>query len=74
MHPSRLQTRLTVAAIRRDSRIVDMTDALDEVHESVMIDPVHTNEIGNQVIAERIFRALSPLIEQAAKAKQVSTP
>jgi lysophospholipase L1-like esterase len=60
------------AAIRGDSRIVDITDALDGAGEPVMIDAFHANEMGNQMIAERMFRTLAPLIDRAIQSKSAT--
>jgi len=44
--------------------VVDLSDALDSVDTPVMIDPVHTNELGAQLVAERIFDEIESTLTQ----------
>lgn len=42
--------------------VIDISDALDATNQAVMIDHVHTNELGARLVAERIFAELGPLL------------
>lgn len=46
--------------------VIDISDALDSTDEPVMIDHTHTNELGAQLVAERIFAELQPVLEELA--------
>jgi len=46
--------------------VIDIADVLDDVTEPVMIDHVHTNELGARIVAERIFAEIEPTLTQLA--------
>lgn len=50
-----------------DRRVVDVTDALDGIDQSVYWDAVHLTEDGNRIVAERLTRELDPLLRELAR-------
>lgn len=44
--------------------LIDVTDALDGVTDTVYFDQVHTNELGAAVVARAMYRHLRPVLER----------
>ena len=44
--------------------LIDVTDALDGVTDTVYFDQVHTHELGAAVVARAMYRHLRPVLER----------
>ena len=49
--------------------MVDLSDALNGAPAAVYVDPIHTNEVGARMIAERMFRDLEPKLRELVQAR-----
>lgn len=63
--------KLMSAAAKADLRapLIDMTGALDGVHQPIMYDFHHTNELGAAVMARAIYAQLRPQLLDLARSK-----
>lgn len=57
---------------RLPAGVIDITDALDGTDQPVMIDHVHTNELGARLVAERIFVELEQVFRELVAVRESS--
>ncbi len=54
--------------------MTDISDAFDDLERSIYIDFAHVGELGNQVVADRMYEQIKPILQSFARSKEVEYP